>query len=291
MKLEGFYDNRTSTLTYVVWDEQTHDSVVIDPVMDYEPGSSTYDYESIDQVSNFITSQGLKLHFVMETHVHADHLTGAQELRRRFPGSQVVIGRNIPQVQEAFKKIYNLGEEFYTDGRQFDHLVEDSEVIRAGSLKIKVLSTPGHTPACSSYLIDDTIFTGDALFMPDFGVARCDFPGGSAKQLYHSVQRTLYTLPDSTRVFTGHDYQPGGRELRYETTIGESKKQNIHINEQTKEDEFIKFRTKRDRQLAAPRLLLPSIEVNVNAGHLPQPESNGVSYLKIPLCRKQETSS
>lgn len=286
MKTKAFFEKQTSTLTYVVWDETTRDAVIIDPVMDYESGGSTYDYASIDEVMEFVKSNELKVHYILETHAHADHLTGAQELKRRLPEAKVAIGDHIPLVQQAFKKIYNLGDEFQVDGSQFDQLLTEGETINAGSLQFKVMHTPGHTPACSSYVFDKQVFTGDALFMPDFGVARCDFPGGSAKELYNSVKNKLYSLPDDTKVYTGHDYQPGGRELQYESTIGESKRRNIHLNAGTTEEEFIKFRTERDKTLAAPKLLLPSIEVNVDAGRLPKPENNGVSYLKIPIRKK-----
>ena len=288
MKIQAFFDEQTWTLTYVVWDPKTLDAVVIDPVLDYDQPSSTYNYEKIDKVTNYVHEHCLKVHYIMETHAHADHLTGAQELKRRIPAAKVVIGKYISKVQEIFKKIYNLNDQFAVDGSQFDILVAENDTLVAGSLTFSVLHTPGHTPACSSYVIKDAVFVGDALFMPDFGVARCDFPGGSAHDLYHSVMHKLYTLPDETRVFTAHDYQPGGRELKYETTIGESKTKNVHLNMTTSEETFVDFRTKRDKTLPAPKLLLPSIEVNVDAGRLPNPENNGVSYLKIPI-RKTAT--
>jgi len=287
MKTEAFFDKRTSTLTYVVHDPKTLDAAVIDPVLDYDSASSTYDFESLENVEEYIKAQNLNLHLIMETHAHADHLTGAQELKKRFPNAKVVIGKNITKVQDIFKKIYNLGDRFKTDGSQFDKLLEEGELIKAGTLEFKVLFTPGHTPACASYCIDDAVFTGDALFMPDYGVGRCDFPGGSAESLYKSVQEKLYTLPENTRTFTGHDYQPNGRAMKYESSIAEQKSENIHLKANTTEKEFVEFRTKRDSGLSAPKLLLPSIEVNVDAGHFPEAEDNGVSYLKIPLRKKK----
>jgi len=289
MKIETFFDKDTFTLTHIVSDEKTKDSVIIDSVLDYDPRSSTYSYDSINKVTEYIEGNELKIHFIMETHAHADHLTGSQELKRRFPEAKVVIGNGITKVQQTFKSLFNLSPEFPVDGRQYDQLIADNEVIEAGSLKIKALYTPGHTEACSSYLIGDAVFTGDALFMPDYGVARCDFPKGSAHSLFKSITERLYTLPDDTRVFVNHDYQPGGRELKFQSTIGEEKKNNVQLNEKTTEEEFVKFRTNRDSQLAAPKLLLPSIQVNINAGNIPEPEQNGISYLKIPIKKRKET--
>ncbi len=286
MKIETFFDKNTWTLTYVVWDESSRDSVIIDPVLDYDQASSSYWTESAEKVSQFVKGHELNVHYILETHAHADHLTGAQIIKEHFPQAKVAIGDKIGLVQEAFKGLFNFGDEFQTDGRQFDRLLKDQETVEAGTLSFKVIHTPGHTPACSSYLFEDTLFTGDALFMPDFGVARCDFPGGSAETLYESVHDKIYALPEKTRVFTGHDYQPGGRELRYETSIAESKKHNIHLKEETTKQDFVKMRTERDKTLSAPKLLLPSIQINALAGKMPEPESNGMSYLKLPLRNK-----
>ena len=283
MKIEAQFDAATYTLTYIVWDENTRDAVIIDPVMDYEPAGSTYWYESIDRVMGFVKAQKLKVHLLMETHAHADHLSGSQELKKRLSSPRIAIGKNISKVQEVFKGVFNLDPAFKTDGSQFDLLLGDGEEVVAGSLKVKVLHTPGHTPACSSYLIEDALFVGDALFMPDYGVGRCDFPAGSATDLYQSIKNRIYSLPDETRVFTGHDYQPGGRPLRYEATVGESKRTNKQIQDKTTKEEFVKFRTDRDRTLSAPRLLLPSVLVNIDAGRIPPPENNGMSYLKLPI--------
>ena len=286
MRIEPFFDNATYTMTYVISDAKTRDAVIIDPVMDYEPTSSTYSYESVKKLIDYVKGNKLKVHYILETHAHADHLSGSQELKKLLPGSQVAIGSDITKVQSTFKEVFNLGDDFRTDGSQFDYLVNNGETLKAGALEFKAIHTPGHTEACYSYLIEDAVFTGDALFMPDFGVARCDFPKGSAETLYDSVTEKLYTLPDETRVFTAHDYQPGGRELKFESTIGESKSANIHINAKTKKADFVKFRTERDKTLSAPKLLLPSVQVNIDGGHFPKPQSNNVSYLKIPVRRK-----
>lgn len=281
--VKAFFDAETSTLTYVVWDSNSNDAVIIDPVWNYDQGSSTLSGTSVKQVHAFIQEHGLKVHLIMETHAHADHVSGAQLLKELFPKVPLVIGERIRLVQKEFKNVFNLPSDFATDGHQFDVLLKEHEVINAGTLWIRTLFTPGHTPACSSYIIGDAVFTGDVLFLPDFGTGRCDFPLGSASDLYHSVHDVLYSLPDATRTFPAHDYQPGGRELRYESTIGEQKRSNIHIKADTLKEDFVAFRTKRDATLAAPRLLLPSVQININAGILPERESNQVSYLKIPL--------
>jgi len=280
--LETFFDKDTYTLTYVVYDENSKDAIIIDPVLDYDPAASKISDESIRKVQDFVNSKSLNVHYILETHAHADHLTGAAELKKRIPSTKIGIGKNITKVQDLFSGVFNL-KEFNTNGIQFDVLLNEDETLNAGTIEVKTIFTPGHTPACSSYLIDDMVFTGDALFMPDYGTGRCDFPAGSARDLYHSVHEKLYKLPDTTRVLTGHDYQPNGRELRYESTIGESKESNIQLKETTTEAEFIEFRTKRDATLSAPRLLLPSIQVNIDAGHLPHEEDNGSRYLKIPV--------
>jgi glyoxylase-like metal-dependent hydrolase (beta-lactamase superfamily II) len=280
-QIEAFYDARTFTLTYVVWDPETKDAVVIDPVLDYDPAASRTWTESVDQVTDFVREKGLNLRYVLETHAHADHVSGSQLLKRRFD-ARVVIGEKITTVQETFKPIFDLGDDFPTDGSQFDHLMKDGETLEAGSLKVEAIATPGHTPACLTYKIDDAIFTGDALFMDDYGTGRCDFPRGDAEDLYTSI-RKLYELPDETRVFVGHDYQPNGREVKWETTIGKSKANNPQLKGDTTREEFVKFRTERDAQLNAPKLLLPSVQLNVNAGKLPEPRANGNRYLNIPL--------
>lgn len=273
-------------MTYVVFDSKTLDAVIIDPVWDYDPASSKLSLRAIKPVIEFAESQKLKVHFVLETHAHADHVSGAQLLRERWPAVKVGIGEHIREVQKVFKTIYNFPDSFATDGSQFDLLLNEQNVLRAGSLEIKTIFTPGHTPACSTYLIGDAAFVGDAIFMPDYGTGRCDFPSGSADELYTSIHEKLFKLPDSTRVFVGHDYLPGGRELAYETTMGEEKEKNIQLKQQTTRDEFIQFRTSRDKMLSAPRLLLPSIQMNIDAGRLPIAEKNGTAYLKIPVWLK-----
>jgi len=282
-QVRPFFDRDTWTLTYIVFDSKTLDAVIIDPVWDYDPASSKLSQRAIKPVIEFAESQKLKVHFVLETHAHADHVSGAQLLRERWPAVKVGIGENIREVQKVFKTIYNFPDSFATDGSQFDILLNESKPLRAGSLEIKAIFTPGHTSACSTYLIGDAAFVGDAIFMPDYGTGRCDFPAGSADALYTSVHERLFKLPDATRVFVGHDYQPGGRALAFETTIKEQKEKNVQLKQQTTRDEFIRFRNNRDKTLSAPRLLLPSIQMNIDGGRLPQPESNGNPYLKIPL--------
>jgi glyoxylase-like metal-dependent hydrolase (beta-lactamase superfamily II) len=281
LRIEPFYDPRTSTLTYVAFDEDTRDAVVIDPVLDYDPANGTTWTESIDQVMRFVETERLKIRFVLETHAHADHLSGSQILRRTYD-AKVAIGARITEVQATFKPIFDLPASVPTDGSQFDKLLADGEVLQAGSLAVGVIATPGHTPACVTFRIEDALFTGDALFIEDYGTGRCDFPRGSADAMYDSIQK-LYALPDATRVFVGHDYQPNGRDVRWQTTIGVSKAKNIQLTAQTAKAEFVKMRTTRDATLAAPRLLLPSVQVNVDAGHLPAPHENGKRYLVTPL--------
>lgn len=282
-QIKEFFDKNTWTLTYVVWDEKTNDAIVIDPVMDYDPAASKTSEESVKAVIEFLRSKQLNLHFILETHAHADHLSGSQIIKREFPKAKIAIGEKITKVQEVFKDVFGLPDDFKTDGSQFDQLLKDGEEFEAGSIKIKALFTPGHTPACASYYIDGNVFVGDALFMPDYGTGRCDFPAGSAVELYHSVHGRLYELPADTKVYTGHDYMPNGRPLRFMATIAEEKKDNIQLKADTSLDDFVRFRTERDRALAAPKLLLPSVQVNIDAGHLPEPTKNGKRYLRIPV--------
>lgn len=281
--VEAFFDARTFTLTYVVFDPQTRDAVIIDPVLDYEPVGSKVFEESARQVLDFVKKNDLRVHAILETHAHADHLSGSQVLRRELPGAKVVIGAKITAVQQLFKGFFDLAADFPTDGSQFDALLADDEEYRAGTLLVRALATPGHTPACLSYLIGDAVFTGDALFMPDYGTGRCDFPAGDARDLYHSVTNRLYTLPDDTRVFVGHDYLPNDRALAYESTIADEKRGNIQLPAGRSEEEFVSFRRGRDATLAAPKLLYPSVQVNIDAGHLPAPAGNGKRFLKIPV--------
>jgi len=280
MVIQHFYDPATFTLTYVVFDEATRDAVVIDPVLDFDPASGRTSTASIEAVEAFVRSSNLRLHVAFETHAHADHLSGSQYLRSRF-GAQVAIGARITEVQEVFKPIF--AGDFATDGSQFDRLLAPGEVVRAGSLEVRVLATPGHTPACVSLLVGDAVFTGDALFLEDYGTGRCDFPKGDANALYTSVHDVLYALPDETRVFVGHDYQPNGRALRFETTVGVEKRTNVQLRTETTREEFVAFRRTRDAGLAAPRLLFPSVQVNVDAGRLPKPDASGHRRLQMPL--------
>lgn len=282
MEIQAFFDEATWTLTYVVYDKDTRDAVIIDPVLDYDPLAISFSTQSVDKVTAFVAEHGLDVHYILETHAHADHISGSQLLKKRLDAA-VAIGEHIQTVQALFKGVFDLPEEFATDGRQFELLVKDGEKLSAGSLPIEVIHTPGHTPACVTYKIHDALFTGDALFMPDFGTGRCDFPAGSAEDLYDSIANKLYTLPDETRVFVGHDYMPGGRELRYETTIGESKASNKQLTAATPREDFVKFRTERDATLRPPNLIFQSVQVNVDAGRLPPAAGNGRSYLKLPI--------
>ena len=271
----------SSTICYVVACPATKQCAVVDSVLDFDLASGRTATDFADEIAAKVQELGLSVQWILETHVHADHLSGAPAVKERL-GGEIGIGDHIGEVQAGFAKIYNLGAEFQTNGSQFDHLFTDGEQFAIGSLQAKVLHTPGHTPACVTYLIGDAVFCGDTIFMPDFGTARCDFPGGSAHTLYRSVKRIL-ELPPETRIFVGHDYGPGGREIAWETTVAEQRQANKHVNDSVDEDSFVEMRTKRDAELAMPGLLLPSIQVNIRGGRLPEPEDNGVSYLKLPL--------
>lgn len=283
MKVSTFFDEDTNTLTYVVWDEATGDCVVIDPVLGYSPSTGKVDTQQFQKVRDFIVQHALKLHWLLETHAHADHISASQLYKQVFPQAKVGISRHITEVQKTFKGIFSFGTEFDTTGKQFDFLIEDSQLLTAGSMQFQALPTPGHTRACISYLIGDNVFTGDALFMPDYGTGRCDFPGGDARTLYHSISDVLYQLPDETKVWVGHDYLPNGREMRCESTIGEQKALNIQLSEITTLEAFVAFREARDAGLSTPRLLYASIQVNIDGGHLPSLDHAGKRYLKIPL--------
>lgn len=283
MDIEAFYDDATNTLTYLVYDPRSRDAVVIDPVLDYDPASSQVTHASVDRVTIFLRKHELELRMILETHAHADHLSGSQVLKRRFPAAQTAISTKITVVQAIFKDVFDLPSDFPTDGRQFDRLLEDGELVDAGSLQFKVIWTPGHTPACVCYKFADALFTGDTIFMPDMGTGRCDFPAGSAEDLYDSITQRIYTLPDDTRVFVGHDYQPGGRPLAYETTVAEQKAHNKQLPARRPRAEFVAFRTARDASLSTPKLLFQSVQVNVDAGALPGPAENQTRYLKIPI--------
>lgn len=279
MEIQHFFDPRTWTLSYVVHDGRA--GVVIDPVRDYDPRSGRTSWASSEEIAAYVDDFGLEIPFVLDTHAHADHMTGLPFFKERY-GAKTVTGAGIGEIQAAFRDLYQLGEEFPVDGSQFDLVIGEGKHLGFGSLEIEALSTPGHTPAHISWRIDDVVFVGDTLFMPDYGSARCDFPGGSATMLYDSIQR-LYAMPDQTRLFMCHDYMPGGRPLAFETTVGDQKRHNIQIDEATTLADYQAFREERDRELETPKLLLPSMQVNIRAGELPEPEANGTSFLRIPL--------
>ena len=279
--VSAFFDEATFTITYVVSDPATGRAAVIDPVLDFDPASGRTSTTSSDKVVAHIADNDLGVDWILETHVHADHLSGAPYIREQL-GGKAAIGKDVKAVQETFKGVFNL-KDLATDGSQFDHLFGDGDTFAIGDITGKVIATPGHTPACITYVIGDAAFVGDTLFMPDFGSARTDFPGGSAPQLYESIQKIL-ALPDATRLFMCHDYKAPGRDVyAWETSVAEQKASNIHINEQVSRDEFVEMREGRDSQLGMPKLILPSLQVNLRAGELPDPEDNDVRYLKIPL--------
>ena len=282
LSIKPFFDEVTNTISYVVCDLATRLTAVIDPVLDYDPSSGTLGHESPDKIINYLDNNNLKLEWILETHAHADHVTASDYLQAKR-GGEIGIGEHICDVQDTFKKVFNLEPGFVTNGSQFGQLFADGEVIKLGNIDIHIMHTPGHTPACVSYLIEDAVFVGDALFMPDFGTARCDFPSGSATVLFHSIGRLL-ALPQTTRLFVGHDYKAPGREkFAWESTILEQLQSNIHIKKGTTVEQFVTMRTNRDSQLPVPKLLLPAIQMNIRAGKVPETEGNGVSYLKIPL--------
>ena len=279
--VKGFFDAATGTVSYVVFAAGSGAAAVIDPVLDYDPRSGRTSTASADRVIAFVRDQRLRVEWILETHAHADHLSAAPYVKRVL-GGRIAIGGQIRIVQRVFQKIFNLEAEFRVDGSQFDHLFADGEPFRIGSLEAEALHVPGHTPADMAYCVGDAVFVGDTLFMPDVGSARCDFPGGDARALYRSVRRLL-ALPAGTRLFMCHDYPPAGRGPRWETTVAGQRAGNIHLREGVSEDAFVAMRAARDRTLDMPTLILPAIQVNVRAGELPPPETNGTRYLKIPL--------
>ncbi len=284
IEVKALFDKATSTFTYVVWDTVTRDCVVIDPVWDYDQDSSRTSDESFKNLVNFLDTEKLQPKMILETHAHADHLSGAQLVKKHFSGIPIAIGERIIEVQATFAKMFDFDDDFRADGGQFDRLLRDNEVFQVGALSIKVMQTPGHTPACSSYVIGEYVFTGDAIFMPDSGTGRCDFPGGDARVHYHSIMKKIYSLPETMKVMVGHDYQPNGREVLFQSTVGEQKKNNIMLKGSTSEHEYVEIREARDKKLNAPKLLLPSIQVNIRAGALPAPSPrSGLRYLNIPI--------
>ena len=278
----GFFDDATNTISYVVRDPSSRAAALIDSVLDFDQASGRTSTASADALIAHVKAHDLSVEWVLETHVHADHLSAAPYLKEQL-GGKLGIGRGITVVQDVFGKVFNAGTEFQRDGSQFDHLFEEGESFTIGALEGYVMHTPGHTPACVTFVIGDAAFVGDTLFMPDFGTARCDFPGGDARQLYRSIRRVL-ELPPETRLFMCHDYKaPGRDEFRWETTVAEERASNLHARDGIGEDEFVKMRTERDSQLGMPALILPSVQVNMRAGEMPPPEPNGKRYLKLPI--------
>ncbi len=279
--IQSFFDPDTFTVSYVVSDPATRMAAIVDSVLDFNPNSGRTRTTSADRIVSYVRENGLRVEWLLETHAHADHLSGAPYLRGIL-GGRIGIGEHIRDVQKVFKPVFNAETDFATDGRQFDHLFTDGEEFRIGQFSGHVMHTPGHTPACVVYVIGDAAFVGDTLFMPDGGTARTDFPGGDARILYRSIKRVL-SLPAETRLFICHDYSPNGRAPMWETTVGEERAKNIHVRDGITEDEFVAMRRTRDRTLDMPRLLMQSVQVNMRAGELPPAEDNGVRYLKIPL--------
>ena len=280
-QVHGIFDPGTWTVTYVVYEKEGSACAIIDSVLDYDPKSGRTHTDSADKVIAFVRENKLTVDWILETHAHADHLTAAPYLKQHL-GGKTAIGDQINTVQKVFKGIFNLEPEFSTDGSQFDHLLKDGEHFSIGALSASTMYVPGHTPACVAYCVGDAVFVGDTMFMPDVGTARCDFPGGDARILYASVKKIL-SLPDETRLFMCHDYPPTDRPVAFESSVGEQRRKNIHVHDGVSEAVFVDMRTKRDATLEMPVLMLPAVQINIRAGDLPPPESNGVAYVKIPL--------
>ncbi len=281
MSIKAFYDQQTNTVSYVVSDDKTRSAAIIDPVLGIDYAAGQLSYSEADIIVDYVKSIGLRVEWLIETHVHADHLSASPYLQSLL-GGKIAISEKIVEVQNVFGKMFNAGTSFERDGRQFDHLFTDNETYQIGQLTGKALHTPGHTPACMAHYIGDAIFVGDTLFMPDSGTARADFPGGDARTLYRSIKRIL-TMPSETRIFVCHDYAPNGRDVAWETTVGEELAHNIHIGGSISEDDFVAMREQRDQDLDMPRLIMPSIQINMRAGHMPPPEGNGQVYIKVPV--------
>jgi len=281
-RVKAFFDEATNTVTYVIEDPHSNACVIIDPVLDFDSASGRTSTASADEVIEYIKNSSLDVQWILETHVHADHLSGAAYLKSEV-GGRTGVGKLITEVQTIFKGIFNLGDEFAVGGEQFDSLLDEGDLLEVGSMTVRIMHTPGHTPACLTFVAGNCAFIGDTMFMPDFGTARVDFPGGDAVKLYRSIQRIL-ALPDDTRLFMCHDYKPPGREeYAWETTVAEERTDNIHIHAGVTEQEFVDFRSNRDKQLGMPKLILPSIQVNIRAGEMPPADDNGVVYLRLPV--------
>ena len=280
-QVDGFFDPTTNTISYVVKDPGSTACAIIDPVMDFDAASARIAFSSADKLIAHVQAQGLKVEWLIETHAHADHLSAAPYIQSKI-GGRIAIGEGIRVVQEEFGKVFNEGTQFRRDGSQFDRLLADGDSYRIGAMTAFALHTPGHTPACMTHVIGDAAFVGDTLFMPDGGSARADFPGGDARALYRSIRRVL-SLPGEVRLFICHDYGPNGRAIGWETTVADERAHNIHVRDGISEDEFVAMRTARDKTLAMPKLIIPSIQVNMRAGHLPEPEAGGKRYLKMPI--------
>ena len=280
--VKTFFDEPTFTASHVVIDQATRTAAIVDSVLDFDPASGRTSTKAADDIIAYVKAEGLKVDWIFETHVHADHLSAAPYLKEKL-GGKIAIGSNITVVQKAFGEIFNAEAAFKRDGSQFDALFDDGATFKVGSIDARVMHTPGHTPACITYVIGDAAFVGDTMFMPDYGTARCDFPGGDAATLYRSIQK-IFALPDATRLFMCHDYKaPGREEYAFQTTVKEERDWNVHVGRGVTEADFVKMRGARDKTLAMPRLILPSVQINMRAGELPPPDSNGVRYLKLPL--------
>jgi glyoxylase-like metal-dependent hydrolase (beta-lactamase superfamily II) len=281
LEIKGFFDKLTSTISYVVYDKFSKECAVIDSVLDFDYSSGSIDYLNAENIISFVEKKNLSLIWLIETHVHADHLSAAPYIQKKL-GGKIGISEKISDVQNIFGKTFNAGTEFQRDGSQFDKLFKNNDEYQIGQINCKVIDTPGHTPACTAHIISDSIFVGDTLFMPDLGSARADFPGGDARTLYKSIKKIL-SYPDNFNIFVCHDYPPSNREAKWSTTVGEQKKNNIHVKDTISEDEFVRIRETRDKTLNMPNLIIPSIQVNMRAGNLPPSEDNGDVYLKIPI--------
>lgn len=280
-EIDAFFDAATKTVTYLVTDSESGRAAIIDSVLDYDAAAGRTATKSADEVIEKVRERGASVDYILETHVHADHLTAAPYLKSILGGA-ICIGNQVGAVQAVFRDIYGLGPDFPVDGSQFDRLLEDGARLTLGAAEIEVIHVPGHTPACVAYRIGDAVFVGDTIFMPDFGSARCDFPGGDARTLYRSVKRLL-ALPPDTRLFLCHDYAPGGREYIWETTVAAQRAENKHMNDDVDEEQFVDFRSNRDKELSMPALILPAVQVNIRAGHLPETDDEGRVFLKIPV--------